>query len=153
MDDLLKTDGIPASTRFDEVIAEEVILHMSNGSLLKEACAEVEGAPPPSVIRRWAVEEKGFGDKFMKSMEMQAHMFFEEAVYVAKHPTQYLAADKLKVDTYLKAAGKLLPKVYGDKADITAVIPLQVITNLGDGVAVEGVSQAGYKIEVKKDED
>lgn len=129
---------------------DDIIYRMCNGHLLTEIC-EDNGAPLPSEVRMYAVTNAEFGKKFTRAVEVQAHMLFEEAVVTARTgKKEDVNMNRLKVDTLLKAAGKLLPKVYGDKADVSNVIPIQINMNLGNSSGAASTRE--YIVETEKKE-
>lgn len=146
-------DRIPM-IEFSKSHAEEIIDGMSNGELLTELCS-ASSMPLPQNVRRWAIENAEFGAEFSKAMEMQAHMLFEEGVLVARNAgnKDNQTRNKNHMEACFRAAGKLLPKVYGDKSDVTTIIPIQIITNLGDGKDPIGVGHGVYKIEIPEEHD
>ncbi len=134
---------------FSKRHAEEVIRGMCNGELLTEICNNPDMSMPlPQEVRHWATTNEEFGQQFHRAMEQQAHMLFEEGVLVARtaQKSDNQTRNRNHMDACFKAAGKLLPKVYGDKSDISTIIPIQVITNLGDGKQAEGVGHGVYKL-------
>ena len=127
-----------------EATVDEIINRMCNGHLLSEIC-EDNGFPLPSQVRQHAVDNAEFGGRFHRAVEVQAHMLFEEAVVTARTSNEKsVNLNKFKADVLMKAAGKLLPKVYGDKADVSNVIPIQINMNLG-GVSGK-IAQKSYNI-------
>lgn len=123
--------SVPMKSRSAATI-DGILLGMCNGHLLTEIC-EKNGMPLPSEVRQYAVDDAEFGSRFHRAVEAQAHMLFEEAVVAARRTSKEdVNLTRLRVDTLLKAAGKLLPKVYGDKADVSNVIPVQINVNLGN---------------------
>lgn len=141
---LVDADRIPV-IEFDQTQATRIINEMCRGRLLSEICV-LDGMPDPVTVRRWSVEFPEFGSQFQAAVEVQAHMLFEEAVSLARNAqAKEVGIARLKVDVLLKAAGKLLPKVYGDKSDVSTVIPIQIVCNLGgDGT----VQEKEYSVEV-----
>ena len=140
-------DRIPI-TDFDSHIADDVLTGMRNGELLAEICMPTT-MPLPQTIRKWAATNDKFGTAFSKAMEIQAHMLFEEGVQVCRNASKEdnQTRNKNHSDACFKAAGKLLPKVYGDKSDAATIIPITIQTNLGDGKEVIGVGHGVYRIE------
>lgn len=128
---------------FDEEHASRIITGMCAGRLLTDLCKPGEPGPLAHEVRRWAIEYPEFGTAFSTAMEQQAHMLFESAVIVARDakPNEVGVA-RLKTDMLMKAAGKLLPKVYGDKSDVSTIIPVFITCNLG--------SDAGLPLEQRK---
>lgn len=129
---MLDTERIPVPMEeHSEATREDILYRMCNGHLLTDICRD-NGMPLPSQVRQYAVDDAEFGSRFHRAVEIQAHMLFEEAVSTARGTSKEdVNRNRLKVDTLLKAAGKLLPKVYGDKADVSNVIPIQINMNLG----------------------
>jgi len=129
---MISLDRIPvAMNQVPQSTLDDILQGMCNGLLLTQIC-EDNAMPLPSQVREYVVSNAEFGKRFNRAMEMQAHMLFEEAVITAQDTNaKSVNMDRFKVDTLLKAAGKILPKVYGDKADVSNVIPIQINMNLG----------------------
>lgn len=141
---LVNRDQIPV-IEFDQTIATRIVNAMCCGDLLSKICV-IDGMPSPATVRRWSVDNEEFGKQFHAAVEAQAHMLFEDAVLTVQDAKKDgVGLARLKADILLKAAGKLLPKVYGDKSDVSTIIPIQINCNLGgDGAAIE----REYKVEV-----
>lgn len=140
-------DRIPI-IEYDKSKADEILEGMMNGELLAVLC-KPKTMPLPSTVRRWALSHEEFGTRFHKAVEIQAHMLFEEGVQVLRDagPKDNQTRNKNHADACFKAAGKYLPKVYGDKADVATIIPIHIQTNLGDGKEVVGVGHGVYRVE------
>ncbi len=138
----LKTD---AMTEFCQDTADDILRQICAGRMLTEICTE-EGTPEPQTVRQWAIADKKFGDRFDQARIMQADVLFEEAVSIGRTSCSS-AADRLRVDTLMKAAAIFQPKKYGDKKEISNVVAVNIHTtlNLPDEVKIES---GPYKIEV-----
>ncbi len=148
-DALARNAGGTPLVGYDEQVASDILEFMSEGKLLMEICSEA-GYPMPHTVRKWAIESPEFRKRFESALEMQAHMLFEEAIMTARTATKDDTNQaRMLTDNLLKAAGKLLPKIYGDKSEQSTIVPIQIITNLGDGGAVTGVARGEYTVEVK----
>lgn len=129
---MIDTERIPVPMdKVSPATFDTILNRMCNGHLLYDICGD-NGFPLPSQVRQHAIENSEFGTRFHRAVEAQAHMLFEEAVSTVRNGKKEDAnLNRLKADILLKAAGKLLPKVYGDKADVSTIIPIQINMNLG----------------------
>lgn len=103
---------------------EELILdRIAAGDSLREVC-DAEDMPSPQAVRKWAVTDPIFGERFKIARMIQAHEFFDlmreemdrevERGDDGKVDTGDVNLRRLRIDTYKWALAKMLPKVYGD---------------------------------------
>lgn len=104
--------------------------------------------PPKSTILGWVLDNKEFSTKYARAREIQAELQVEEIQAIADDDsndmvsTQYgetgnavaVSRAKLRIDTRMWYAKKLLPKKYGDKLEIennvnTTKKMVMVVTN------------------------
>lgn len=134
-------------TTYDPDIAEQVCQWIAEGGSLIKFC-EQPNTPPKSTILSWVLDNKEFSTKYARAREIQAELQVEEIQAIADDDsndmvsTQYgetgnavaVSRAKLRIDTRMWYAKKLLPKKYGDKLEIennvnTAKKMVMVVTN------------------------
>jgi hypothetical protein len=115
---------------------EEVCRRVIDGESIKRIC-EDEGMPSKATVFNWLLRDEAFRVAYAIAAHMRGHHMFEEAIEVAsQEPPRIIVqtgedtlesrvdpgavqAMRLKTDTLKWAAGKLNPKQYGDKLDVT----------------------------------
>lgn len=95
-------------------IAAEICRRLGGGESLLAICRD-EAMPSDVTVRRWALEDvHGFSAQYARAREVQAHAVAEMAVADAE-TARDPQLGRLAYDARKWFAGKLLPKVYGDK--------------------------------------
>lgn len=113
-------------------IAEDICQQLIEGKSLRAICRQ-EGMPDLRTVMRWLEADESFRQQYARAREIQAEVFAEEIVAIADdgsndtyvdeegktHVDQdVIARSKLRVEARKWIACKLLPKKYGDKADV-----------------------------------
>ena len=126
---------------------ERILESMSEGTSLRAACRE-EGVTHSWFLRRVKENEHGLRDCYAAAREMQAHALADRVIEIANEAgTGTIDPHTLRVrlDAAKWAAGKILPKHYGDKVDVTLdadvkvagyIIDLTAPLPLPDGAAL-----------------
>ncbi len=107
---------------------------MAAGESLRQICTD-EHMPSEAAVRGWAVDNvDGFAARYARARDMHADALFDEALEIADDVSgdwtkdkddkpvfdhEHVQRSRLRVDTRKWAAGKLAPKVYGDKMQHT----------------------------------
>ncbi len=124
---------------FTPELARIICDRLSEGESVRRICKD-EDMPTASTIHQWNLEDKeGFSKQYAYAREMQAQHMFDEILEISDNSDGIVAAgddkkasafsqnQRLKVDTRKWYLSKVLPKVYGDKVDVTS-----------DGKAIKG---------------
>ena len=104
---------------------------IADGRSLRSIC-EAEDMPSKSAVFRWLGVNEAFRDQYARARESQADVLFDEILSIAddgKNDTyatedgervnhEVIARSKLRVDARKWMAGKLRPKVYGEKLEL-----------------------------------
>lgn len=122
-------------TLYTPELASEILRRISDGESLRAICRE-EGFPAPSTVRGWVVDDvEGFAEQYMRARALQAEHWAEEILEIADETAfddkindkgdivpdnEYMQRSRLRVDTRKWLLSKVLPKVYGDKLDVTS---------------------------------
>jgi hypothetical protein len=121
--------GRPSS--FTQEIADKICEGIAEGKSLRSLC-DAEDMPNKATVFRWLADEerKPFRDQYARARETQADALFDEILQIAddgandsykddegrvKVDQDVIARSRLRVDARKWMAGKLRPKVYGDK--------------------------------------
>ena len=126
---------------------------MCRGMLLIQIC-ENGFMPEHETVRMWALNDiNGFGEQFDLALQMQSHAFFEMGVQMGTSPDlanlRNVNRDRLAMDTYFKAAGKVSPRLYGDRVEAGGGIIVNINTTLGNGES-EDNDDKQYTINLEK---
>ncbi len=128
-----KPRGRPS--KYTPELAATICERIADGEPLRSVCRDAT-MPDKSTVLRWLGNDENaeFRDQYAHAREMQADGLFEEALEIADDVssdwTEYkdgkkvfdherVQRSRLRVDTRKWAAGKLAPKVYGDKLQHT----------------------------------
>ena len=123
---------------FSQEIFDEICERISDGESLRDICQD-EGMPNKSSVFRW-LSKKDAGelrDQYARARECQADVIFDEVLSIADDARndwmerrgeedagwvangEHIQRSRLRIDARKWMAGKLRPKVYGDKIDLT----------------------------------
>lgn len=105
-------------------IQEYILEQLAIGRSLVSICKE-PGTPSYVLVSTWRNEDEEFFKKYMRAREDQADYIADEITDIADHATDANVA-RLQIDARKWKAGKLRPKVYGDRIDISADVSLSV---------------------------
>ena len=110
-----KRTGRPST--FTQATADAICERIAAGESLRAICAEKE-MPGLSVVFQWLNAQPSFADQYARARETQADTLADEMLDISrgKSADQVANADRrLLLDTLKWRAGKLRPKVYGDR--------------------------------------
>lgn len=117
-------------TSFTQEIADKVCEGIAEGKSLRSMLREDESLPASSTLFRWLSLDKSFSEQYARAREAQADVLFDEVLQIAddgqndsytdddgnaRTDFDVIARSKLRVDARKWMAGKLRPKVYGEK--------------------------------------
>ena len=115
---------------FTQEIADAICEGIAEGKSLRSMLREDESLPASSTLFRWLAQNKEFSEQYARAREAQADVLFDEVLSIAddglndtytdeegrvRTNVDVIARSKLRVDARKWMAGKLRPKVYGDK--------------------------------------
>lgn len=128
--------AIPAE--FDQKIADEICERLANGESLRQICGALRDdfIPGQTTVYRWLKENEAFAKQYAHARELQADTKFDQAWDIACTATaENVQLARLQVDTLKWQTGKLAPKKYSEKLQLTGDGggPVQVF--LGDPTA------------------
>lgn len=127
----------------------QICERLANGESLKAIC-EDEGMPARSTVFKWLAENKPFSDMYARAREEQADAIFDEIIEIADDGRndwmerrgeedagwvtngENIQRAKLRIDARKWMAGKLRPKKYGEKLELSgdADNPIKVETKV-----------------------
>ena len=106
-----KSPGRPST--FTQVVADAVCDRLALGESLR-AIVQDPGMPGQRTVYRWLEENESFRQQYVRAREEQAHAIAELAVEEATNARD-AQLGRLAYDARRWFAGKLAPKVYGEK--------------------------------------
>jgi hypothetical protein len=112
--------------KYTDTLGAEICTRIAMGESLVHICATSDHIPHVATIYRWIAETPEFCDIYTRAREMAAHTLFAECIDIADDDSRditesgevnhaAIARAKLRVDTRLRMAGKLAPKVYAER--------------------------------------
>lgn len=122
--------GRPSS--YKQSMADSICEKIADGLSIRTICLD-ETMPCKSTVFKWLVDNKSFSDQYARAREAQADTLFDEILDIAddagcdtytdkdgniKTDQEVIGRSKLRVDARKWMAGKLRPKVYGDKLEL-----------------------------------
>lgn len=130
------TDGRPSI--YSEEIVDAICERLADGRSLRSICLD-DDMPGQTTVFRWLAEEgkESFRQKYARARETQADAIFDECLDIADNAAndwmerqgensegwelngEHVQRTRLRLDTRKWMAGKLAPKKYGDKLDLT----------------------------------
>lgn len=101
-----------------QTLADEICEHIGDGKSLRSFC-EQEGRPSAPTVCRWLrMEETAwFAEQYARAREAQADALFNDILDIVDQAEDPQIA-RLRMDARKWMAGKLRPKVYGDKVEL-----------------------------------
>lgn len=119
---------------FTQEIADEICERLAEGESLRAICSDGH-MPNKATVFRWLSQDDAFRDQYARAREAQADALFDEILHIADNPVMgekrkvdgekeevtigdMIEHRRLQVDARKWMAGKLRPKVYGDKIDM-----------------------------------
>jgi hypothetical protein len=121
----------------EQDIKDRICEQIAEGRSLRAICQD-EGMPVSSTVFKTLAADAEFAEQYARAREAQADALFDEVLEIADSTNQ--ADDRrVKIDARKWMAGKLRPKVYGDKIEQT----LQGPGGVPLSIAVEWVKPDG----------
>lgn len=114
--------------KFDQAIADSICERLIGGESLRKICRD-DGMPSAALVCKWLADPANqfFREQYVRAREAQADTLADEILDIAddgsndfmddddKYNGDAVQRSKLRIDTRKWLAGKLKPKVYGDK--------------------------------------
>lgn len=106
---------------FSQELFDRICERIANGESLRAICADKD-MPSKTNVLRWTVQDDALRDQYARAREAQADHFADQIVEIADIEEDPNRA-RVRIDARKWAAGKMRPKVYGDKVDLTHSAP------------------------------
>lgn len=120
------------SSEYKAEVAETICERLMEGESLRKICSDPD-MPDRNTVFRWLSANEDFHRQYARAREIQADTLFEETLEISDDDSLDIGFDdegkpfikgeniqraRLRVDTRKWMAGKLKPKVYGDKTTV-----------------------------------
>lgn len=125
-------------TIFSETVADMICERIATGESLRSICRD-EGTPSLATVIRWLTEKPDFQAQYTQAREVQADTIFDEVIDIADDASNdwmerrnqdgenigwqingdHVQRSRLRIETRKWMAGKMRPKVYGDKVQVS----------------------------------
>lgn len=120
---------------FSQKTADAICERIADGESLRTICGD-EGMPNKATVFRWLAANDAFRDQYARAREAQADTLFDDILEIADDARndwmerngdddsgwqvngEHIQRSRLRMDARKWMAGKLRPKVYGDKSVI-----------------------------------
>lgn len=131
---------------YSEEVASAILERIAEGESLNKICKD-DAMPSKSTVFKWLGEISGFSDRYARAREAQADVLFDEILEIAddglndtytddegnvRTNQDVIARSRLRVDARKWMAGKLRPKKYGEKLELSGDPdrPLQTVARI-----------------------
>ena len=102
---------------FSQALFDQICERIADGESLRAICADSD-MPSAEAVRKWLLKDSG-GElvaQYARAREAQADALFDECLAIADDTTREPNDRRMSFDARKWMAGKLRPKVYGDKS-------------------------------------
>lgn len=96
---------------------EHICIELASGRSLKNILDKDDGMPSRQTVYQWLMQDSTFADNYTRAREAQADFFADEITDIADTEEDANKA-RVRIDARKWAAGKLKPKVYGDRLQL-----------------------------------
>lgn len=114
-------------------LADAICERLADGESLRSICCD-EKLPNKATVFRWLAKNGDFRDQYARAREAQADSLVDEIIDIADDAGLSEAFEvqqaRLRVDSRKWLAGKLRPKVYGDKLELAGDPDRPLVTKL-----------------------
>ena len=139
-----RKQGAPSS--YSEAIGNEIVTRLASGQSLHSIC-KLEHMPHISTIYDWIGKEPSFAEHYGRAREQAAHTLFDQMIDIADDSSKDLLEDgsannaaiaraRLQIETRARVAGKLAPRVYGERVEQLA----QTVHVTNNSLTIDGRS-------------
>lgn len=120
-------------SEFNQETADAICERIADGESLRSICRD-DAMPVSSAVFKWLTQNKEFAEQYTRAREAQADALFDEILTISddglndtytdqdgnvRTNQDVIARSRLRVDARKWMAGKLRPKKYGDKLELS----------------------------------
>ena len=123
-----------------EQIFTEIINDLIDGETIANTLKKKDTYPTPATFFNWLIDDPHKQKLYKYAREVLAHKLFDDLNDIAKgvdidnDSVVKVQRDRLRTDTIKFYISKILPKVYGDKIDVTSNGESINVVSLGVGI-------------------
>lgn len=111
---------------FSPELFDRICERIAEGESLRSICQD-EDMPSVTSVMRWLASDAALSEQYTRAREVQGDGEFDKAREIAFAATpETVQVARLQYDAVKWRAGKLRPKVYGDKVDLTGNVGFTV---------------------------
>lgn len=118
-------------TKFSQEVFDAICERLADGESLRAICSDAE-MPNKATVFRWLSQDDKLSDQYARARDSQADAIFDEILDIADDARndwmerngddvgyqlngEHIQRSRVRIDARKWMAGKLRPKVYGDK--------------------------------------
>lgn len=106
--------GVP----YSQELADRILAGMGDGKALKTIC-EADGMPDRVNVWRWMRENEEFSERYQIAQRERAQALVDDMSAISDRTDLDPNDKRIRVDTRKWLASKILPKLYGDKVQLS----------------------------------
>lgn len=111
---------------FTQPLFDTICDRIANGESLRAICRD-DDMPSTTSVMRWLAGDPALSEQYARAREIQGDGEFDEAREIAFAATpETVQVARLQYDAVKWRAGKLRPKVYGDKVDLSGNVGFSI---------------------------
>lgn len=114
---------------FSQELFDQICERLADGESLRSICAS-KGMPSKANVFRWLGAIPEAADQYARAREAQADSLVDDMLVIADDTSREPNDRRVAIDARKWVAGKLRPKAYGDKLDLSG--------NVGFSVTISG---------------
>lgn len=103
---------------YSQDVADRICAEIADGLSLRTVC-NADDMPSRVSVFRWIRENEDFKDRFDRARKEGAHALVDDMQGLADDETLDPNSRRIRVDTRKWIASKMLPKVYGEKVQLS----------------------------------
>jgi hypothetical protein len=112
---------------YTQAIADEICDRLEDGEPLNEICRS-PGMPDPRAVRKWVHDRPGFGPRYARAKSIGYERLAEDVLTISDSPcagpngyvdNAAVQRARLMVESRKWLLSKMLPKIYGDKIELS----------------------------------
>ena len=138
----------------NQIKRDETFLNIINSLIEGETIANTlksnKDYPSPATFFNWLIDDPHKQKLYKYAREVLAHKLFDDLNDIAKgvdienDSVVKVQRDRLRTDTIKFYISKILPKVYGDKIDVTSGGEAVNVVSLGVGIKPEPYKESNF---------
>lgn len=126
-------------------VQKTICAQLALGKSVKSILENTPGMPTRQTFYNWLMEDAEFFDNYTRAREAQADFFADEITEIADTETDPQKA-RNRIDARKWAAGKLKPKLYGDRLQIDGDLNVKLTDEQLDARLTKLLGKAGTAV-------